>query len=713
MLKDIAWKGVYRSDASNLMEDFYLPALRQSVAYDRAVGFFSATMLSYAAQGVSALVENDGRMRLIFGGELDEADADAIADGYRQRQISERLGKFMVGVIDDLADALAHQRLAALAWLIAQGRLDIKVALKRRGMYHEKIGIFTDAQGDQLVFQGSANETTHALLPDFNFESINVFPSWRTELKEHFQPYIDGFERLWQNQTRETAVLDFPEAARERLIKVMVRKVQRPNSEIELDLWRKMIAPPTPREDAPSAVPRVPKTYKGAEFKLADHQRAALNAWKSREFRGILAMATGSGKTVTAIFGMVRLFEQAKRLFLVVAVPYQALADQWLEELALFGINAIPCYESAANWTERLSREVTLFETRAMPFVACVVVNRTLTSPEFQQRLARVPGDAMALLGDECHHHSASALAAALPQHARIRLGLSATPKHYLDDARTTTLTRYYGDVAYEYTMAQALQAGVLTPYQYHVHYVELTEEETELYIELTDRIARLAAGSEVEDADAAQSDELKMLLFKRARLLGNAKNKLQLFRELIAGKSPSSFHLFYCGDGIDSDAEPGMNRQVDQVSRVLYDHGWRVAHFTARENATTRRATLDNFRIGLLHGLVAIRCLDEGVDVPDCRHAYILASSRNPKQFIQRRGRILRRAPNKDFAVIHDLLVALPDGSTEGLMYSRKLLVAELKRVAEFGRLSTNREEVYNTLKPLLQKYDLEHHFA
>lgn len=713
MLKSSCWKGVYRSDTSDLMEDFYLPALRKSVAYDRAVGYFSATMLSYAAQGVSALVENDGRMRLVFGGELEACDATAIADGYVQRQVIERLGIFMIGVIDNLADSLTNQRLVALAWLIAHGRLDLKVALKRRGMYHEKIGIFTDAVGDQLIFQGSANETTHALLPDYNFESINVFPSWRTELKDHFQPYIDGFERLWLNVTKDTIVLDFPEAAKERLVKIMIRTSQKPTSEIELDAWRRLIKQRTIGGPAVDAAPQIPKTYKGAPFRLAAHQLAALNAWKSRDFCGILAMATGSGKTITSIYALVRLFEKAQRLFVVVAVPYQALADQWKEELSAFGINAIPCYESTTLWTERLSREVTLFQTGALRFAACIVVNRTLTSAEFQQRLVRIPGDSLAFLGDECHHHSGALVLTALPKHARIRLGLSATPRHHFDDSRTAALTKYYGDVAYEYSLAQALEDGVLTPYRYHVHFVELTSEEAENYVYLSDRIAQLAGGEDAEDADSEQRDDLKMLLFRRARLLGNAENKLIKFRELISSVEPSPFHLFYCGDGVDDDTTNGLPRQVDRVSRTLYEGGWKVAHFTSRESVQARRTTLDNFRVGLLHGLVAIRCLDEGVDIPDCREAYILASSRNPKQFIQRRGRILRRAPNKELAVIHDLLVALPDGAADGLLYSRRLLVAELQRVAEFGRLSVNRNDVYQTLKPLLDRYDLQHHFV
>ena len=185
MFRARTWKAVYRSEYDNLLEDFYLPALRGATSYDRAVGFFSSSMLSYAAQGISALIENGGSMRLLFGGEIEEEDAFAIQKGYDLKALRSRVATDLILAIDNLADALANYRMQALAWMIAQGRLEIKVALKRRGMYHEKIGVFRDGNGDQLVFQGSANETTHALLPDFNFESINVFPTWKPELDEH------------------------------------------------------------------------------------------------------------------------------------------------------------------------------------------------------------------------------------------------------------------------------------------------------------------------------------------------------------------------------------------------------------------------------------------------------------------------------------------------------------------------------------------------
>lgn len=712
MFRTRTWKAVYRSESDNLLEDFYLPALRGAVWYDRAVGFFSASMLSYAAQGISALVENGGSMRLLFGGEIDEEDALAIQKGYDLRDLRSRVEEGLVLAIDNLADALANYRMQALAWMVAQGRLEIKVALKRRGMYHEKIGVFRDANGDQLVFQGSANETTYALLPDFNFESINVFPTWKPELDDHFRPYLDGFERLWANESPNTLVIDFPAAAKEKLIKIASRAARPPSVEIERGIWEEAMKrfraePP----QCSSTEPIVPTTYKGAPFEIREHQRNALNAWRSHEFHGILAMATGAGKTVTSIYGAVRLYEATRRLFVVVAVPYQPLADQWVDELALFGISALRCYESMQNWNASLTQAVSLFESEALSFFACVVVNRTLESKEFQDRIGRVPSEALLFLGDECHYHAAPSTRKALPNGARFRLGLSATPEHYFDQSRTAALTEYYGKVVFEYSLADALRDDVLTPYRYYVHLVELDAEEAESYIELSEKIARLGA-QEVVDEDG-QSGELKMLLFRRARLLANASMKLAVLKDLLNGVTPSPYHLFYCGDSIDFSDNEGPVRYVDKVSRLLHAQGWKVSHFTSHESQGARRSILESFRTGLIDGLIAIRCLDEGVDVPGCRTAYVLASSRNPKQFIQRRGRILRKAPNKEEAHVHDFLISLPEGNSEAGKRNRGLLVAELSRVAEFGRLAKNRAEVYTTLKPILFKYDLEHYFV
>jgi superfamily II DNA or RNA helicase len=711
MLRDLNLKAVYRTDEDNILEDFYIPALCVAVSYQRAVGYFSATMLSYAAQGLSAFVANNGKMQLVIGGELQPEDEQAIRQGYDVRSITERLGPSIVQTIDSIADALCYRRLEALSWLIATGRLDIKIALRKRGMYHEKVGIIRDADGDAVVFQGSANETAYALLPDFNFESINVFPCWREEFSPHFTPYLRGFERLWTNQSRDTVVIDFPEAAAKRLVKI-AEKARIPKPETEIALLRAEEGADD-SDGGGGVTPAVPALLNGSEFVMYPHQLQALNAWKAHDLQGIFAHATGSGKTITAVYGAVRLFTATRRLALVVSVPYQNLAEQWVSVLAQFKMPAIRCYGGRETWQRKLAEQVSLFAAEAAPLLAVVVVNRTLQTDAFQDRLREIPGESLLWVGDECHHHSTPSMQAALPPSARMRLGLSATPESFVNDQATARLKAYYGEVVSTFTLEEALHAGVITPYDYHVTVVSLTPEEAHAYLELSEQISVLSAwqgGLEVEDEE---NDKLKALLMKRARILGSAAEKLSALKSLLVGRPPHPLTLVYCGDGSteDEDTDDAI-RDVDQVSTLLYDLGWKCAQFTARESREDRESLLSAFKVAAIDALVAIRCLDEGIDVPACRTAYLLASSRNPKQFIQRRGRILRKAVGKTSATIYDFLVRLPAAAQTSAV-ERRLVAAELQRVAEFAKLARNEMDATRALMPLLKEYDLAHFLA
>jgi superfamily II DNA or RNA helicase len=578
-------------------------------------------------------------------------------------------------------------------------------------MYHEKIGILRDQKGDEIVFQGSANETPSALLPDFNFESLNVFPCWREEFREHFEPYLKGFELLWNNQSRNTVVIDFPEAAKERLIRIAKSLNHVPSPSIELDLWQKLLSRGESRD---KFSPQLPVTVNGQPFAIKQHQTDALNAWRSHSFRGILELATGAGKTIAALYGATRLFEAARRLFLIVAVPYQNLADQWVSEARNFGINAIPCYGGMQNWKEDLHQHLHLFEMKALPFACAVVVNRTLQSAEFQTCLNRIAGESLMFVGDECHHHRSVKINTALPLQAAYRLGLSATPDPHYATAEPDLLTEYYGQVSYRYDLKQALSDGILTPYNYFVELVDLTPQEVEEYEKISEEISRLAIYANDDDSDTATDSRVKNLLFRRNRLIGAAANKLKTLVQLTNGNRPEPLTLFYCGDGsVEEEASGETLRQVEAVSETLYKQGWKTCLFTSDETREMRQRILNNFKIGGIDAMVAIRCLDEGIDVPACRTAYLLASSRNSRQFVQRRGRILRRAPGKELATIYDLIVRLPEDSCSKVEYERKLFSSELKRVAEFARLSRNPDYSYRKIEPMLKRFDLEHHFV
>ena len=718
MLKELTFKGVYKSDLDNILDDFYFPALSVAHRYDRAVGFFSASAISSAAQALSIFVKNGGQIRLILGAFSNQEDLDAIKQGYKQKEIAEKVGEELLSMISSVSDELFQNRFDTLSWLVAYGRLEVKIALRAHGMYHDKVGIISDESGDKVVFAGSANESTHALLPTHNYESINVFRTWVPEHSEFFDPHIESFERLWQNNSRSTAVLDIPTAVKNKLISVARSLDYTPDAEIEAAIAARVLSNRATIVSTVTGKPVEPVSFDGRPFKMREHQISALDAWKSKgDFQGILNLATGAGKTITAIHAVTKLSEVIDGLVCVIAAPYQNLADQWVEILSAFNIFPVKCYVSRTQWEDKLRSIVHELTMGSRSFAAIVVVNKTLKSPEFQDCLSKLKGNRLLWIGDECHHHTSKAYDGYLPIHAKYRIGLSATPEHYLDESRNERLNEYYGDIVSRYTLSQAITDKVLTAYEYYPHIVEFTRQEAEEFVDLSDQIGQIVARRDGKTGE--MSPQLTALLMRRARLVGSAAKKLPTLHAVLADRKPSQHTLFYCGDGTvetdegDKASEDSLDqgkRQVEAVSSMLHGLSWDVSRFTSRESRKDRDNILDNFRLGIIDAMVAIRCLDEGIDVPACSTAYILASSRDPRQFVQRRGRILRRSPGKELAVIHDFIVVLPEDFDTESLYAKRLIKSELSRVAEFSSLSENRSEAYETLAPILKAYDLEH---
>jgi superfamily II DNA or RNA helicase len=708
-LRDLPLKAVYKSDHDNILRDFYIPAVSCSIKYDRAVGFFSASMLSYASQGLESFARNAGKMRLIVGAELEPEEHDAAVRGYVQReQIAEQLGKLFEPILTQVNADLFLKRLEALQWLVANDFLDIKVALRRKGMYHEKVGILTDSYGDFIVFQGSANESLYALSPDFNYESINVFRSWRANDQEHYEAHLSTFQELWEGRSKSTLVVDFPEFAKNALLRRQIPK--RTDARTELELSDALLNFKRPNFVEGPSVP--------LDFSLFEHQRIALEKWRESDFSGIFNLATGAGKTYTAIYGATKIFEQMERLLVVVAVPYQALAEQWVTELKKFSIDPIVCSSANPDWTDVFGRDVDSFLIGKRKFVVAVVVNATLTSARFQQVIGRIKDGANFLfIGDECHYHGTPRLFAALPDNADLRMGLSATYRRQGDQDGTRRIEEYYGPVVATYTLVQAIDDGFLVPYHYHLQLVELNDSESNEYAEISDKIWKRLAALKSEDPEAALDNILETLFYKRARLLGRLESKRQRLAEIIDSTALTERTLVYCGEGAaghgeedDPSSEEILN--IDLITKVISLRGYRVTKFTSRESLTDRQIALEGFRRGSIQVLTAIRCLDEGIDIPTCETAFILASSRNPRQFIQRRGRILRRSPGKTSATLWDFLPIPPASSLRSEKQEKALLQRELGRISEFSRQSRNFRETHDKLKTLLERYDLNADF-
>lgn len=663
-----------------MVRDFYVPCLQVSRTYLRAAGYFTSQSLALVAAGLPDFILSGGCMRLIASPYLDAEDIDALARGVlAQSDVIER------ALLREFATAqpseIVRDRLGFLAWLVADGRLDVRIALPLggEGLYHEKYGVFIDAAEDAVAFTGSPNETRGGL--ETNFESIDVFASWtdedfRVRLKR------DAFESAWSGGTEGLKTIPLPEAVRQRLLAL------RPDHIPEVD----PMALDWHEAELAEADERRPPTGR-------PYQLEACASWVAAGYRGILEMATGTGKTITALLALGEFVSQQHRpVFAVVAVPYIHLADQWANEMQPFGLEPTLGYGASSRWQPDVSRLASDLKIGLRREAACVVTHDALASRGFR-RLSEDLGRRVAtvLIADEVHNLGASGSMRALDQlDFDARLGLSATPARWSDE-ETSAILGYFGSVVYEFPLARAIAEEFLVPYAYFPHFVELTDDEMTTYIDLTRRLARFP--SFAANDDSGIEAQRGRLLRERAAVLNNAAEKPSAFAAVLRAALDSKHTLVYT-----------TPERMNDTVRIVADMGKLVHRFTYRESPQDRRELLRLFATGEIEVLVAIRCLDEGVDVPETETAYILASSSNSREFIQRRGRILRRSIGKTSAVIHDFIslpaAAFPDAGA--WRYERSIMRRELSRFAEFAGLATNRFQAEQALLPLRKRYGL-----
>lgn len=713
-LQELSWKSVYRSGDQDLLTEFYAPMLSKAVSYDRAVGYFSSEALIMNLQGVASLIQNGGQMRLIIGHPLDESEFQAVKRGHELSRVQGDLRKMLDDVIE-ASKSKPVNRLELLAWLIASDRLEIKFALRKKGMYHEKIGVVKDEQGNTIVFQGSANETFYALNEGFNAESLMVFSSWNEPtFSEYGKPCIEGFDDLWGGTQRNTVTLPVPSEFYERIAAACTPS-HRPDGVFEKAAQLAYEA--FFSESSSYGEPQVPSNLGGKSFNLFDHQKNAIRLWAANHYKGIFKLATGSGKTITAIYAATRLFEARKKaggnLVVVVSVPYQELAKQWVESFNLFNVKPIMCWDSRHKWFSCLERDVLALNMRAIDFIGIVVVNRTMEGSTFRGLIQQLDDQAVMLIGDECHNHGALKTNTALPD-VYYRLGLSATPfrsdedevESPFPDAAKERIKQYYGDVVSEYGLGDAIHDGVLCEYDYHIIPVHLTQLEQEKYEALSGEIGKLIIIQRSQGLSVGLRASLTMLCGQRSRLLGGAQNKLAALGDAVSGihENARKHTLFYCGEGnpdpelLDFGVED--ERTINSVSRVLHENGWKTARFTSVEPPAQRKLIMENFVSGDIDALVSMKVLDEGIDVPVCEKAFILASTRNPRQYVQRRGRVLRKAEGKIKAEIYDFVTLPAIGSSSSS--SQRLKTAELQRIDDFCLLAINKLDIENEIDQL-----------
>lgn len=689
MLSSLNIKTSYRSDQCNIINDFYVPCLSVSKEYCRAVGYFSSSALALAAKGLHAFIKSGGKMKLIASPFLSKKDIDAIKQGYINRKEAEN--KAIIEALNGEFDTIVRERIGLLAWLVEYDLLDIKIAVLNRegmyGIYHEKLGIFFDGQ-NYVTFTGSSNESASGLIN--NFECIDVYCSWKSEDKVRLEEKVTNFKKLWENNTPYLEVYSYPEAAKKSILRFRQEFPPEQDPEIE----------------SITTLNLLDKPRKPSNITLRPYQQEAIKNWFNAKGRGTLKMATGSGKTITALSIVSQLSYKIGLQAVIIICPYKHLVYQWKKECQYFGLSPTLCFKSRNKWAEDLSNKLYNLKSEEGHFLSVITTNSTFTSKFFQKFLKYFPEKTL-IIGDEAHNLGAPSFFDSLPKNIGLRLALSATPERWFDDSGTKAIFDYFGPVLKpEFTLKDALKAGALVPYFYYPIFVTLSDNEAETYTEISAKIAKAISTNNDNGNDAV----LSSLLYQRARIIASAENKLQALKDLMAKRLDTTHTLFYCGDGSVEDAVSLESvKQIEAVTRLLGNElNYKVDTYTAQTPLEERENLRDRFDRGILQGIVAIRCLDEGVDIPSTRTAVILASSSNPRQFIQRRGRVLRPHPSKQFAEIFDMIVLPPNGANINYESERKLIQKEFARIVEFADLAVNAGEIRGKLLQIQKKYGL-----
>lgn len=672
MLDDINIKFKYDSDEDDLINEFYIPVLSNSSEYYRMSGFFSSTSLAISAQGISNFIVNGGKMKLICSAILSKEDKEIIEES---NENPERfIEKYALDDFKSMDDDFVKNHVEALGWMLANNLLEIKIAIPKnnRGIFHSKIGVLKDDNGNYLSFSGSDNETAHGWL--HNIEEFKVFCSWNDNEQKFVDSDLDVFNKYWEGNTMKTDIIDLPVAIKNELIRLA------PKSKNDLTLIKN----------------------NDSKIKLRDYQEEAIKNWFDNECCGLLEMATGTGKTFTALSCFKKLADSKNKLLTVIACPQSHLIDQWVKDVKIFHDGKIIIASGKnSKWKDDLKSLRKKFTYGSLDKAVVMTTHASLSSEYFIKTINKFNVERL-LIVDEVHGIGSSKQRLGLDNCYEYRLGLSATPQRWFDDEGTAVIEDFFKGTIYEFDISRALteinpdtNETYLAPYYYYPIIVDLNDEEYDQYLQYSYKIAQIISSKKITNKD----QELTKYNMLRQRIINNAENKYLEFDKLLKKNPEIDKLIVFCSP-----------QQIDNVQQILNANKVIPQHrFTEKESAKVSKITgmserdeiLQLFAEGSYKALVAIKCLDEGVDVPVAETAIIMSSTSNPREHVQRRGRILRRAPGKKHAVIYDLLV-FPEEPTDA---GSKILKKEVLRYREFAENAINS---YDCLKLLRKYYDM-----
>ena len=670
-----------------MVNGFYRLALKECVRYDRLTGFFDSNTFAVAIREALDFVERGGRMRLITSATFSKADLDVITKSVEDR-LSEDVSKI-------LEDDIGKKCLAIFGYMLdnkidGMPQLEIKILVPERGIFHPKVGIFTMPNGDTVSFSGSVNETGMGWTG--NIEEFKAFCSWIDD--KYVNLDIDTFREFWYGSHAGIRTYDLPMAVREKILAV------RPGSDEE---YRRLI------QVLRATMYGNTGTGGSKKFKLRYYQEEAIKAWISKGYKGILEMPTATGKTFTAMHGINKLQEKRGRLFTIIAVPYSHLAAQWVDNVECWN-GIVPPEQKistdilntagSTKWKLLLNQAVVQFNKKQFggghvmdDYIVCTTY-KTLANPSFIDAVKKVNGELL-LVADEAHNAGAKVSSTGLIEEYSARLALTATPERYFDEEGSKRLEEYFDDIAYSMDLNAAIELKCLTQYDYYPIFAELNAAETAEYKKLT----RAIAWNRTKNKGKPPDDMSRSPENKRARLVAKTEQKYEKLATILdTHDNRLENTLIYCHDG----------KQLEKVGSILSQRNINYDIVTKASAMIERRDIIEGLADKKHQCIVAMKCLDEGVDIPSARVGIIMASTGNSLQYIQRRGRLLRLSDGKDHAVIYDLLAIAPAGA-DGESYARKLVAKELLRHREFAKNARNKTEALDMIRPVADRLGID----
>lgn len=675
--------------------EFFTSALSNSSSLDLGLGYFSSACFNVLACGFAHFIKNGGNMRMYINPNLTEDDYNLLKnndeDEFKQRLIDS---------YDKLFNILSRRDelfFRCLSYLIQQKRIDIRIAvLNEGGIAHEKFGIFTDSFGDEVAFNGSMNLTASGLTR--NIESIDCTCSWHNEEnKERIDSYHHDFEGIWNGTNKDvtlfssedfcnTIVQRYPSEKLDDLI------VEETETIRDLEVRKDLISPDDPH---------FPSKFPGA----FPYQVEAYNSWCMNGKTGIFAMATGTGKTITSLNCALEEFYADGFYRLLILVPSLALVEQWEQEASNFNYrNIIMVSSENSLWRSELLSIIRKIERgKSVNFVIISTYN-SFVIKDFQALLPNLSAGTI-LIADEAHNIGSSSVREAFRRLTiERRIALSATPQRVYDEVGTKEIETFFNDTfpyVYSFSMKKAIEMERLMNYYYHPRVAFLDEDEMSKYAFYTRQLLQMYSE---ESGSFSDPERAQQLLMSRKNILHKARNKMNLYREIIEeiGEDKLRYCFVYSAAGKRYDQRPDENDQYDTeiikemlaVTKEVYP-SIRCNSYTSNDSKEARRQKLDAFAQGHIDILFAKNCLDEGVDVPRAEYGIFTSSTGNPRQFIQRRGRLIRRHPDKKFAYIYDMVVSpnfhSPQYDRKWWSMEKHLVEGEMRRVANFACLASN----------------------